>query len=106
MSAAKPLARAKKAGPRYSITAGDFWRDQRAKLAHFRVYNYLGSYTDKNGWFTRRMRQDEHAAEIGMGRQRYNEALNDLCSWGYVAREERSGRVFYRVMLDRGEPPE
>lgn len=104
----------KRPAPRYSILPGDFadFRDKDGnppRLVHFVTLFYLGRYTDRAGWFKRSLKQDEMAEEVGLSRQKFCAALNDLIEWGFVERKpsKKSKRVFYyRVLMDRAEPIE
>lgn len=92
--------------PRYSIIPGRFAEDARADVAHFRVINCIGRHTGNDGWC--RLKQVKIGDAIGLTRETVNRKLRDLVDWGYVERRAvgASGRsIFYRTIMDAGEPP-
>lgn len=103
-----------KRAARYAIIPGDFatFVDEAGRaprLVHYRVLLYLGSWTDRNGWFKRRqhMLQADMAEEAELSRTKFCGALADLVRWGFVeqvasARDKRIS--YYRVRMDRGRP--
>ena len=99
-------SRSARSGPRYSIIPGDFACDPRADVWHFRVLNLIGRHTNAHGWC--RLKQIVIGDQIGATRETVNRKLKELVSWGYVEKRagDATGRaIYYRTIMDRGEPP-
>lgn len=92
-------------GPRYSIIPGDALSDPNVKDSHLRVLAVLGTHTDRNGWC--QVNQKSIAERVCKSRETVNRTIRDLCSLGYLRKEDRwsrnEGRTIsrYQVLMDR-----
>ncbi|MGH1350758.1 MAG: hypothetical protein ACRBBN_08115 [Methyloligellaceae bacterium] len=98
-------------GPRYSIIPGRFVDDDRAKLVHYRLLNYFGRKTDKEGWCFQRLKHHQRIADkYSVARETIVRGIRDLIKWGYLdQKKEYKGREvywFYRVKMDQDIAPQ
>lgn len=98
--------------PRYSIVPGDTGYNTSLTDFDCRILVCIGSHTDKNGWCY--LNQGKLAERLGKTRRGVNGSVRRLCELGYLEKRDlrssengsdRQNICFYRVVMDRGEPP-